>query len=262
MFTSSELSRYSRNILLIGKENQEKLKNSIVSVVGAGGLGSPVLCYLAAAGVGEIRIADSDSVDITNLQRQILYNTNSIKKSKSDRAKEKLENLNPNLKIISFPHRLNRDNIYTFIENSNVVIEGSDNFGTKFLTHDACYFKKIPWIIGGILRFDGQVISGVPDRDACYRCIFNSPPPDGKIPTCSEAGVLGSLAGIIDSIQATVAIQFLIQIDQIGHVMSFDSINMELRKRKVKKNIHCPICGEVKLITGLTDISTDPICTL
>lgn len=246
MLSPKEITRYSRNILLseVGKKGQEKLASSIITVVGAGGLGSPVLYYLAATGVGEIRIIDSDMVDLTNLQRQILYNENSIGKSKSFEAKKVLESLNPNLKIISFEERLTDKNYKEILNGSDLVIEGSDNFETKFLVNDACFFLNIPLLIGGIFQFEGQVL-GIKSGGHCYRCIFEKIP-DDAIPNCSEAGVIGSVAGIIGSILATEGIKFLLSKDGsiFKNILSIDSLNLNFRKIPIKKNPHCILCSE------------------
>ncbi|MBK8394562.1 MAG: HesA/MoeB/ThiF family protein [Leptospiraceae bacterium] len=258
MLSSPEITRYSRNILLseVGRKGQEKLKESIVTVVGAGGLGSPVLYYLAAAGVGEIRIIDSDKVDLTNLQRQILYNTTSLNKSKVLEAEQILTNLNSNIKIVTYNERLTASNIVKIFSGSNLILEGSDNFETKFLVNDACHFLKIPLIIAGILRFEGQVIGVIPNTTACYRCIFQSPPDAESVPNCAEAGVIGSVAGLVGSIQATESIKYLLGIDQglFGSILSIDTKSMEFRKIQVLKNKICPLCGDNPSITQIEDI--------
>ena len=222
MLSSPEITRYSRNILLseVGRKGQEKLKESIVTVVGAGGLGSPVLYYLAAAGVGEIRIIDS------------------------------------NIKIVTYNERLTASNIVKIFSGSNLILEGSDNFETKFLVNDACHFLKIPLIIAGILRFEGQVIGVIPNTTACYRCIFQSPPDAESVPNCAEAGVIGSVAGLVGSIQATESIKYLLGIDQglFGSILSIDTKSMEFRKIQVLKNKICPLCGDNPSITQIEDI--------
>lgn len=258
MLSSQEITRYSRNILLseVGRKGQEKLKSSVVTVVGAGGLGSPVLYYLAAAGVGEIRIIDSDKVDLTNLQRQILYGTNSINKSKAVEASEVVTNLNSNIKITTFNERLSASNISEIFTGSHLIIEGSDNFETKFLVNDACFFLNIPLVIAGILRFEGQVIGVKPRITACYRCIFHSPPDADSVPNCAEAGVIGSVAGLVGSIQATESIKFLLGVEQglFGSILSIDAKSMEFRKIPVHNNKNCPLCGQSPSIHQIEDI--------
>lgn len=258
MLSALELTRYSRNILLseVGRKGQEKLKESVVTVVGAGGLGSPALYYLAAAGVGEIRIIDSDKVDLTNLQRQILYGIGSVNKPKSEEAEKVISNLNSNIKILSHNERLSASNIESIIQGSHLVLEGSDNFETKFLVNDACHFLKIPVIIAGILRFEGQVIGINPNSTSCYRCIFHSPPDADSVPNCAEAGVIGSVAGLVGSIQATESIKFLLGLEQglFGSILSVDTKAMEFRKISIPKNKSCPLCGENPSITKIEDI--------
>ena len=258
MLSTSELTRYSRNILLseVGRKGQEKLKDSMVTVIGAGGLGSPVLYYLAAAGVGAIQIIDSDKVDLTNLQRQILYNTSSVNKDKAEEAESVLRSLNPNLSILSQNARLTASNIEGIFQGSNLIIEGSDNFETKFLVNDACHFLSIPLILAGILRFEGQVIGILPKQTSCYRCIFHSPPDADSVPNCGEAGVIGSVAGIIGSIQATESIKFLLGQEQgiFGSILSVDAKTMEFRKISIPKNKACPLCGDNPSITKIEDI--------
>ena len=262
-FSKEEITRYSRNILLeeVGRKGQERLKASTVSVVGAGGLGSPVLLYLAASGVGNIRVIDSDTVDLTNLQRQVLYSHHSVGKDKAAEAKEKLLSLNPYIQIDSFSIRLNSKNISHFIRGADLVIEGSDNFPTKFLVNDACYFQKKPLIIGGILKFEGQIL-GISKETACYRCVFHSPPPHGDVPTCSEAGVIGAVAGVIGSLQAQEAIQYLLGLPSsiMGKLLVYDAKSLEFRKINLSKNPNCPICGTKPTIHELIDYNTEASC--
>jgi molybdopterin-synthase adenylyltransferase len=263
IFSKEEITRYSRNILLeeVGRKGQERLKASVVSVVGSGGLGSPVLLYLAASGVGTIRIIDSDKVDLTNLQRQILYSHHSVGKDKVGEAKEKLLSLNPYIQIESFSERLNSKNINSFIQGANLVVEGSDNFPTKFLVNDACYFQKKPLIIGGILKFEGQIL-GISKDTACYRCVFHSPPPAGDVPTCSEAGVIGAVAGVIGSLQAQEAIQYLLGLPSflMGKILVYDAKTLEFRKLNISKNSKCPLCGVSPTIHELIDYDTEASC--
>lgn len=258
MLSKEELTRYSRNILLseVGKKGQEKLQSSVVTVVGAGGLGSPVLFYLASAGVGEIRIIDSDKPDLTNLQRQILYNTESFSNLKAEEAANVLRKLNPHLTIKTYPVRLNASNVREIFEGSHVILEGSDNFETKFLVNDAAYFLNIPLVIAGILRFEGQVIGIKPNVTACYRCVFHGPPPAEAVPNCAEAGVIGSVAGLVGSIQATETIKHLLGIETgvFGKILNVETLGMDFRKIPLKKNPECPLCGNTPTIHEIKDI--------
>ncbi len=246
--SSEEITRYSRNILLngVGKKGQEKLKSSVVSIVGLGGLGSPSALYLSAAGVGEIRIIDSDVVDLTNLQRQILYSTNSQNSSKARSAKLKLSELNDKIKITEVNTRITKSNIHEVLQGSHLVLEGSDNFETKFLVNDYCVLNSIPLLIAGILRFEGQVMGILPKRTACYRCTFLEMPEADSIPNCAEAGVLGSVAGIVGSIQATEALKYIIfgESELFGKILNCDFLSMELRKIERKRNKKCTVCGD------------------
>lgn len=247
MLSESEISRYSKNILLseIGKEGQEKLKNSTVTMIGAGGLGSPALFYLASAGVGNIKIVDSDMCELSNLQRQILFKTNSIGQPKSWQAVNTLKELNPEVNLLAIKKRLTPENAEEILVSSDIVIEGSDNFETKFLVNDTCYSLNIPTIIAGVVRFEGVVMATKYGEEPCYRCIFNSPPPEGTVPHPSEHGVLGSVAGFAACIETTEAIKYLINQTEnslFSHVLSFDLLKMDIRRTKISKNPECPLC--------------------
>ncbi len=248
--SSEELTRYSRNILLngVGRKGQEKIKSSIVSIIGLGGLGSPTALYLSAAGVGELRIIDSDVVDLTNLQRQILYTTNSQNYSKAEVAQKKLTELNDKILIKQFNTRITKDNINEILQGSHLVLEGSDNFETKFLVNDFCVLNSLPLLVAGILRFEGQVLGIIPNQTACYRCTFPEMPGADSIPNCAEAGVLGSVAGIVGSIQATEALKYLVfgESEIFGKILNCDFYNLEIRKIQRKRNKNCPICGDTK----------------
>ncbi len=264
MLSKEEITRYSRNILLseVGKKGQEKLKNSTVTVIGAGGLGSPALFYLAACGIGNLRIVDSDTLDLTNLQRQILHTTDFISKPKTDSALQSLKKLNPWIHVETFSVRANAENVRSIIDGSQIVLEGSDNFETKFLINDACFFLKTPLLIGGILRFEGQLIGVIPGKTACYRCIFHSPPPPDEVPSCAEAGVIGGVAGVLGSLQATEAIKYLLQMEEsgvFGKILNYDAKNCDFRKISMNQNPNCPLCGEHPSITELKD-SAGRVC--
>jgi molybdopterin-synthase adenylyltransferase len=249
LLSSKEKTRYSRNIFLngIGLKGQETLKQSKVTIVGAGGLGSPIALYLASAGVGSIRLIDYDKVDLTNLQRQILFETDSIGKNKTDEAKYRLERLNSEIKIDVITERLGIDNISNLFIGSDLVLEGSDNFYTKFLVNDSCVLMGIPLIIGGVLRFEGQII-GVTKSTSCYRCTFEELPENENIPNCAEAGVLGSVPGVIGSLMATEALKYLLFKDTeiFGKILLVDLLNLDFRKIKRKRNTNCKCCGEIK----------------
>src|SRR5512133_3403890 len=245
-FNESQIQRYSRHIILpeIGPEGQEKILQGRVLIAGAGGLGSPAALYLAAAGVGTIGIIDDDSVDMTNLQRQIIHFTTDLKKAKVISAKEKISLLNPEVKVITYPERLDRNNIMGILEHYDFIIDGTDNFPTKFLVNDACVQAVKPFSHGGILRFAGQTMTYLPGN-ACYRCVFNDPPPSGSVPTCSQAGVLGSVAGMLGTIQATEALKFLTASGSLltNRMLIFDAFTMNFRTVSFSRNQHCKICG-------------------
>ncbi len=263
--TEEQIERYSRHIILeqVGGAGQEKLLSSKVLIIGAGGLGSPAALYLAAAGVGTIGIVDDDKVDLTNLQRQIIHATGDIGSEKTDSAKAKIQAINPDVKVQTYPLRLMAKNISEIVRQYDFVVDGTDNFPTKFLVNDACYFEKIPFSHAGILRFYGQLITVLPGKTTCYRCIFRTPPPVGAVPSCSQAGVLGVLAGIIGSLQATEAIKYLLGIGELltNALLTYDVLEMEFRKIKLNRNSYCPLCSSNPEITELKD-EEQPICDL
>jgi len=254
-FTEDQIARYSRHILLpeVGGKGQKKLAQAKIFVVGAGGLGSPVALYLAAAGVGTIGLIDSDIVDISNLQRQVLHYTPDIGRSKVQSAKDKIEALNPDVKVETYETRFGQENAINLIKPYDIVIDGVDNFPAKFLINDACYFTDKPLIHGGILRFEGRVFSIIPKQSACYRCIFKQPPPSGLVPSCQEAGIIGAVAGIIGTIQATEAIKIVLGIGQplTDRILDFDAQKTTFREIKAKRNPKCILCGENPEITEL-----------
>jgi len=256
-FTDAQLERYSRHIILreVGVEGQEKILRSRILIIGAGGLGSPAILYLAAAGVGTIGIVDYDTVDMTNLQRQIVHFTGDLNTSKVDSAAEKMRAINPEVRVRTYHVNLCADTISEIIKDYDFIIDGSDNFPTKFLVNDACVLANIPFSHGGILRFDGQAMTVVPGRSACYRCIFSKPPPLDAVPTCSQAGVLGVIAGILGTIQATEALKYVIGIGELltDRLLTFNAMNMEFRKVVLKKQENCPVCGSNPTITKLMD---------
>ena len=256
-FSTSELARYSRHFALpeFGAHGQEKLKQGSVLIVGAGGLGSPASLYLAAAGVGRIGLVDFDQIDITNLQRQVMYTTADVGELKLDTSVARLRSINPEIQIEPHALRLTRDNALEVIARYDVVVDGTDNFPTRYLVNDACVLLKKPYVYGSILRFDGQVSVFDAQRGPCYRCLFREPPPPGLVPNCAEGGVLGMLPGIIGSLQALEAVKLLSGVGEplIGRLQLFDGLSMRWREMKLKKNPECPLCGDHPTITGLID---------
>lgn len=256
-FTQNELQRYSRHFALpeFGMAGQEKLKAGSVLIVGAGGLGSPAALYLAAAGVGRIGLVDFDDIDVTNLQRQIMYTTADVGRPKLEVSARRLQQLNPEIAIVTHSARLTRDNALDVIAAYDVVIDGTDNFPTRYLVSDACVLLKKPYVYGSILRFDGQVSVFDAQHGPCYRCLFREPPPPGLVPNCAEGGVLGVLPGIIGSLQALEAVKLLAGVGQslIGRLVLFDGLTMRFRELKLKKHAECPVCGSNPTITGLID---------
>ena len=256
-FSSNELARYSRHFALpeFGHAGQQKLKASRVLIVGAGGLGSPAALYLAAAGVGTIGLVDFDQIDVTNLQRQIMYTSRDIGQQKLDISADRLNALNPEIEIKTHAARLTRENAIDVISAYDVVIDGTDNFPTRYLVNDACVLLDKPYVYGSILRFDGQVSVFDAQRGPCYRCLFREPPPPGLVPNCAEGGVLGVLPGIIGSLQALEAIKLVSGVGQslVGRLVLFDGLSLRFRELKLKKHPECPICGEHPTITGLID---------
>jgi adenylyltransferase/sulfurtransferase len=247
-----ELRRYSRHLLIpeVGLAGQERLAAARVLVIGAGGLGSPVLAYLAAAGVGRILVVDDDTVDVTNLQRQILYETADVGAPKAVRAAERLRALNPQIAIDALPTRFDTTNARELVRLVDVVVDGSDTFATRYLVNDACVLEGKPDVHGAIFRFDGQVsVFGAPDGP-CYRCLYPEPPPEHLVPTCSEGGVLGVLAGIVGSFQATEALKLLLGIGTplIGRVLLIDALDARVREIRVARDPACPLCGEAPTI--------------
>lgn len=260
--TNEQIERYSRQIILkeVGGKGQEKLLNSKVLVIGAGGLGSPALLYLASAGVGTLGIVDGDLVDLSNLQRQVIHFTPDVWKEKVLSAKEKIEKINPDVKVITYKTRVNSENIREIIRDYDFIIDGTDNFPAKFLINDACFFENKPYSHGGILRFQGQTMTFVPGS-TCYRCIFNSPPPKGAVPSCSEAGIIGSMAGLLGTIQASEAIKYLLSAGELlaSKLLFVDLLNIEFRVIDLRKNKNCPLCGEKREILELKDYE-QPVC--
>lgn len=256
-YSAEQLERYSRHIILqeVGVEGQEKIAAARVLIVGAGGLGSPAALYLAAAGIGTIGIVDGDVVDLSNLQRQIAHHTKDVGREKVLSAEEKMVAINPGVTVQTHQTLLKADNIREVIREYNFVIDGTDNFPTKFLVNDACVMENIPFSHGGILRFDGQTTTVVPGKSACYRCTFRQPPPPDAVPTCSQAGVLGAIAGMLGTIQAAEALKYFIGIGDLltDTLLSFNALNMTFRRVPLRRQDNCPLCGSNPTITELVD---------
>ncbi len=256
-FTEDQITRYSRHILLpeVGGKGQKKLSQAKVFIVGAGGLGCPVAYYLAAAGIGTIGLIDSDVVDLSNLQRQILHHTPDVGRSKVLSAKEKIQALNPDVQVNTYEERFTSRNARDLIRQYDVVIDGVDNFPAKFLINDACYMEQKPLSHGGILRFEGRAFTIIPNQSACYRCIFKNPPPAGIVPTCQEAGIIGVVAGIIGTIQATEAMKLILNIGTplTNRILDFDARTTAFREIRVKRNPACALCGPHPTLTELID---------
>jgi adenylyltransferase/sulfurtransferase len=257
-FSDQQLERYARHIILpeLGGKGQEKLINSSVLVIGAGGLGSPLLLYLAAAGIGRIGIVDDDAVDLSNLQRQVIHTTERIGEAKVESARKALESINPEVKVEPHGVRVDAGNVMGLIGKYDLVADGSDNFATRFLLNDACYLAGIPLVSAALLRFEGQVSTFKAHAGAypCYRCIFPEPPPDGLIPTCAEGGVLGAVAGTVGGLQATEVIKELTGIGDslAGHLLIMDGLSATFRKIVARPDPACPLCGENPSITDLS----------
>ncbi|NVM52838.1 MAG: HesA/MoeB/ThiF family protein [Candidatus Helarchaeota archaeon] len=247
-FTKEEIRRYSRQIVLkrVGGKGQKKLRESSVLVVGAGGLGCPVSVYLTAAGIGKLGLLDFDVVDISNLQRQILHFTKDVGEPKTISAAEKLRSLNPNIIIQTIETRLTPKNAREIVKQYDYVIDGSDNFATKYIINDACIIENIPFTIAGILKFEGQILTVIPKQTSCYRCIFPAPPPPGMVPSCSQAGVFGAIPGIIGSIQASETIKYLLDFGKLitNGLLLIDIENLYFQKVSIQKNNNCRACGE------------------
>jgi sulfur-carrier protein adenylyltransferase/sulfurtransferase len=261
--TIDEVRRYSRHLIIpdVGMTGQKRLKNAKVLVIGAGGLGSPALLYLAAAGVGTLGIAEFDEVDESNLQRQIIHGQSDIGKPKAESARESIAEANPYVNVVVHDERLDNDNVMRIFEGYDLIVDGTDNFATRYMVNDAAYFLGIPYVWGSIYRFDGQASVFAPtlvDDAPCYRCLYPEPPPPGMVPSCAEGGVLGVLCASIGAIQVNEAIKLVTGIGDplVGQLMIYDALEMEYRKLKVRKDPNCALCGEHPTVTGLIDYDT------
>lgn len=256
-FTNDQIYRYSRHIILpdIGGSGQKKLLKARVLLVGAGGLGSPAAMYLGAAGVGTLGLVDFDRVDLSNLQRQLLHRTKDVGRLKLDSAEETINGLNPDVHVIKHQLVLTSENIMDVVKDYDIIVNGTDNFPTRYLVNDACVFSGKPLVDGSIFMFEGQATVYDARRGPCYRCLFPTPPPPGEVPSCQEAGVLGVLPGIIGSIEAVEAIKLILAKGEplIGRLLLFDALSMEFREMKVEKDPNCPVCGNHPTVTELID---------
>ena len=254
--TPNQVQRYSRHIIMgdVGSKGQRALLQSKALIVGAGGLGSPSAVYLALAGVGTIGIVDFDVVDLSNLQRQILHHTADVGRSKLDSAYDNIKAYNPDTNVVLHEVRLESHNAKDIISQYDLVINGADNFATRYLVNDACYLLNKPLVDGSILIFDGQTTVFIPGQ-GCYRCLFPAPPPPGMVPNCAEAGVLGALTGLVGSIQATEALKYFLGIGESlsSRLLLIDALSMSFREVKLKRNPNCPLCGDNPTVTELID---------
>jgi len=263
MLTPADRERYSRHLVLreIGVAGQEKLKAARVLVIGAGGLGSPSALYLAASGVGTIGVIDCDNVDMSNLQRQVIYDTASVGTPKATAARHRLLALNPQIELVAHQVELRADNVLQLFEGYDIVLDGTDRFGTRYLANDACVILRKPLVSAAIHRFEGQAMTYVPERGPCYRCLFPAPPGEGLVPNCAEAGVLGVLPGVMGTIQATEAIKLIVGAGEplIGRLLTYDALAMRFDEFSFKRRADCAVCGDHPTITAPQD--APQICT-
>ncbi|WP_203414744.1 HesA/MoeB/ThiF family protein [Entomobacter blattae] len=254
--SEEEIERYSRHILLkeVGASGQMALKRSRVLVIGAGGLGSPVALYLAAAGVGRIGLVDEDTVDLSNLQRQILHSSATVGMPKVSSAATMIKAINPNVKVETYPVRITPENAGEIIAHYDIICDGSDNFSTRYLLNDACFFAKKPLVSAAVLRFEGQISAFSAYKEGpCYRCLYPYPPPPGQIPSCSEAGILGAVTGVLGTLQATEILKEIMGLGESlrGKVLTWNALSMKFRTLILPKNPSCPLCGETPTINTL-----------
>jgi molybdopterin/thiamine biosynthesis adenylyltransferase len=266
-FTDEQLERYSRHIILkeVGGKGQKRIREGKVLIIGAGGLGAPAAMYLAAAGVGTIGIADADTVELSNLQRQIIHTTADLGKPKVESARETMNAMNPDTEVAAYREWINSSNIADIIKDKDYdfIIDGTDNFPVKFLINDACVMLGKPFSHAGIIRFQGQLMTYLPGKGPCYRCVFREPPPPDAVPTCRQAGVLGVMGGVIGTLQATEALKFLLGMEGLlnGYLLTYNALTMEFRKVKLAPNRDCQVCGERPGIRTLIDYE-QAVCDL
>ncbi|MBH40364.1 MAG: molybdenum cofactor biosynthesis protein MoeB [Chloroflexi bacterium] len=254
---NDEVARYSRHLIMpeVGMDGQLKLKSASVLCIGAGGLGSPVAMYLGAAGVGRIGIVDFDVVDYSNLQRQVIHGTPDVGRSKLDSARDRLNAINPEVTVETHDVALSSENALELLANYDVIVDGTDNFPTRYLVNDACVILRKPNVYGSIFRFEGQASVFATKDGPCYRCLYPEPPPPGLVPSCAEGGVLGILPGVVGTIQATEAVKLIIGVGEplINRFMIYDALRMKFRELKLRKDPDCPVCGEMPTVTELID---------
>jgi adenylyltransferase/sulfurtransferase len=255
--SNEEVARYSRHLILpeVGMEGQTKLKHASVAMIGAGGLGAPLGLYLAAAGVGRIGVVDFDVVDASNLQRQVIHGTSDIGRKKLDSAADSMRDINPNIRIDKFDTGLTSENALEILRDYDIVVDGTDNFPTRYLVNDACAILKKPNVYGSIFRFEGQASVFTYEDGPCYRCLYPEPPPPGLVPSCAEGGVLGILPGVIGLIQATEAVKIILGIGTTlkGRLLLYDALEMRFRELRLRRNPDCPVCGDHPTVTKLID---------
>jgi molybdopterin/thiamine biosynthesis adenylyltransferase len=266
-FMDEQLERYSRHIILkeVGVKGQKNLMAGKVLIIGAGGLGAPAAMYLAAAGIGTIGIADADKVDLSNLQRQIIHSTADVGKRKVQSAKETMNAMNPDVNVVTYYEWINSTNITDIIKDQDYdfIIDGTDNFPIKFLINDACVMLGKPFSHAGIIRFQGQLMTYIPGKGPCYRCVFHNPPPPDAVPTCRQAGVIGVMGGVIGTLQATEAIKYLLGMDGLlnGCLLTYHALTAAFRKVTLAANHDCQVCGKQPTITTLIDYE-QAVCDL
>lgn len=266
-FRNDQIERYARHIILpqVGGRGQRRLLDSKVFVAGAGGLGSPIILYLAAAGVGTIIVADDDEVSLSNLQRQVLHTTTRIGEAKTASAARTVAELNPDVHLIAHKTRLDAGNVRELISGADVVLDGTDNFPTRYLLNDACHMERKPLVSGAIFQFEGQVAVFRHDggeNSPCYRCLFSEPPPPGAVPSCQEAGVFGAIAGIVGTIQATEALKLILDIGEAlsGRLLMIDALAMKFREIRVRRDAACALCGASPTIRELVMLEDPQTC--
>src|SRR4029077_12979436 len=252
-----EILRYSRHLIMpeVGVDGQEKLKNASILLIGCGGLGSPLSMYLSAAGVGHLGLVDFDMADFTNLQRQVAFGTQDVGRPKVEATKDRIQSINPNVKVTMYRTKLTSENVMDIFKDYDIIIDGTDNFPTRYLVNDACVLMHKPNVYGSIFRFEGQATVFWADKGPCYRCLYPEPPPPGMVPSCAEGGVLGILPGTIGLIQATEAVKLILGVGEslVGRLLLYDALAMRFRELKLRRNTECPVCGDHPSIHELID---------
>jgi molybdopterin/thiamine biosynthesis adenylyltransferase/rhodanese-related sulfurtransferase len=255
--SNEEIARYSRHLIMpeVALDGQKKLKQARVLTIGAGGLGAPLAMYLAAAGVGTIGVVDFDVVDESNLQRQIIHGTSDVGRPKMESARDRIKDINPNVKVETYEEPLTSENALDIFKDYDIIVDGTDNFPTRYLVNDACVLLGKPNVYGSIFRFEGQASVFYAEEGPCYRCLYPEPPPPGLVPSCAEGGVLGILPGAIGTIQATETVKLILGIGEplIGRLLLYDALGMSFREMKLRKDPNCPVCGENPTVTELID---------